>query len=99
MADQTLIAWTDHTFNPWMGCTKVSAGCKSCYAETFSKNRMGLDVWGPNAARQITKTPWENVKKWQRQAAAGEAVLLCNGQHLVFTGSMCDWAEDRPDLS
>jgi len=99
MADQTLIAWTDHTFNPWMGCTKVSAGCKNCYAETFSKNRMGLDVWGPNAARQITKTPWENVKKWQRQAAAGEAGLLGNGQHLVFTGSMCDWAEDRPDLA
>jgi protein gp37 len=27
MSEQTIIAWTDHTFNPWMGCVKVSAGC------------------------------------------------------------------------
>ena len=33
----TGISWTDHTFNPWWGCTKVSAGCDHCYAETFDK--------------------------------------------------------------
>lgn len=98
MAETTLIAWTDHTFNPWMGCTKVSEGCRNCYAETLTRNRMGLTLWGPLAGRQITKGPWANVGKWQREAAAGVPGILGRGQHLVFTGSLCDWAEDRPDL-
>lgn len=47
MAEQTKIQWCDHTFNPWRGCTKVSAGCKHCYAETQSKrNPSVLGVWG-----------------------------------------------------
>lgn len=28
------IAWTDHTFNPWIGCSPVSEGCEHCYAAT-----------------------------------------------------------------
>lgn len=32
MADITAIAWTDSTFNPWWGCTKVAPGCDNCYA-------------------------------------------------------------------
>ncbi|EKO62518.1 phage protein Gp37/Gp68 domain protein [Leptospira kirschneri str. H2] len=35
------IEWTDHTWNPVTGCTKVSAGCKNCYAETLSKRKFG----------------------------------------------------------
>lgn len=31
MGKQSEIAWTDHTWNPWQGCRKVSAGCKNCY--------------------------------------------------------------------
>ncbi|TGJ99819.1 phage Gp37/Gp68 family protein [Leptospira langatensis] len=38
---KTNIEWTDHTWNPVTGCTKVSAGCKNCYAETISKRRFG----------------------------------------------------------
>jgi protein gp37 len=98
MGEKTIIAWTDHTYNPWQGCSKVSAGCANCYAATFTKNRMGLHLWGDSAPRRITKGPWKEVLSWQRKAAAGEPGILGNGQHLVFTGSMCDWAEDRPDL-
>lgn len=119
MAEETLISWTDHTFNAWMGCTKVSEGCKFCYAETLTKNRMGLHLWGPNAQRQVTKSPWDNVRKWEREAAKatvpgnyGDAVLgapiptpategldgVAITPHLVFTGSLMDWAEARPDL-
>lgn len=98
MGNETIIAWTDHSFNPWMGCSKVSQGCAHCYAETHTKNRMGLDLWGPTATRQITKGPWKNVQRWQKAAAAGTPGILGNGKHLVFTGSLCDWAEDRPDL-
>jgi len=33
MAENSKIGWTTHTFNPWLGCTKVHAGCTNCYAE------------------------------------------------------------------
>lgn len=99
MAEATLIAWTDHTFNPWMGCVKVSAGCANCYAESLTRDRMGLRLWGADADRQVTKGPWANVRSWNRAAARGEPGHLGNGMpHLVFTGSLMDWAEDRPDL-
>ncbi|MEX2430900.1 MAG: DUF5131 family protein [Dehalococcoidia bacterium] len=37
MAEFSKIEWTDHTFNPWTGCTNVSPGCDHCYAEAWSK--------------------------------------------------------------
>lgn len=90
MGKETKIAWTDHTFNPWMGCTKVSEGCRNCYAETFTKNRMGKRLWGPGSERQVTKEPWKNVRKWNAAAEAEEFVRLC------FTASLCDIFEDHP---
>lgn len=55
MGETTGISWTDRTFNPWMGCTKVSPGCKHCYAETLTAGRMGLpNLWGPRGTRQVT---------------------------------------------
>ena len=90
MSAETIIAWTDHTFNPWMGCAKVSDGCKNCYAESLTKNRMGLAVWGPHGQRQVTKAPWANVLKWNRDAEKDGVIRN------VFTGSLCDWAEDHP---
>jgi protein gp37 len=82
-----------------MGCTKVSAGCANCYAETLTKNRMGLNLWGANATRQITKQPWKDVLSWQTKAQKGVMGVLGEGKpQLVFTGSLMDWAEDRADL-
>jgi protein gp37 len=37
MGERTAIGWTDHTFNPWWGCTKISPGCTNCYAEALAK--------------------------------------------------------------
>jgi protein gp37 len=42
MADRTAIEWTDATWNPVTGCTKVSAGCDNCYAERFSERFRGV---------------------------------------------------------
>lgn len=91
MADKTLIAWTDRTFNPWLGCTKVSAGCDHCYAETLARNRMGLSIWGPGANRNVTSANyWKQPLRWNAEAERA-------GQRLrVFCGSMCDWAEKHP---
>jgi protein gp37 len=41
MATATSIEWTDMTWNPVTGCTKISAGCDNCYAERFSERFRG----------------------------------------------------------
>jgi hypothetical protein len=41
MANSTAIEWTDATWNPVTGCTKISAGCDHCYAERFSERFRG----------------------------------------------------------
>lgn len=66
MSENSKIEWTDHTFNPWTGCTKVSPACDNCYAEGWSK-RSGHVHWGPHGDRRRTKT-WGDPVKWNRQA-------------------------------
>lgn len=91
---ETIIAWTDWTFNPWMGCQKISPGCKNCYAADLTEKRMGLRVFGPEAPRQITSAAyWRQPLQWQREA---EAAGL---SRRVFCGSLCDVFEDRPELA
>lgn len=88
------IAWTDHTFNPWMGCVKVSAGCTHCYAETLTTNRMGLDLWGKTKRRQVTShANWKKPIAWNREAKESGT------RSRVFSGSLCDVFEPRSDLA
>ena len=42
MAEHTTIEWTDATWNPIRGCTKISPGCKNCYAERFAERFRGV---------------------------------------------------------
>jgi protein gp37 len=42
MSDNSKIEWTDATWNPVRGCTKISPGCKHCYAETFAERFRGV---------------------------------------------------------
>jgi protein gp37 len=78
------ISWTHHTFNPWIGCTKVSPGCQHCYAETLNK-RYGKDLWGPGKERQRTSPAyWKQPLAWQRDA------LISGKQTRVFCASMAD---------
>src|SRR5882724_875370 len=42
MATKTKIEWTDTTWNPVRGCTKVGPGCKNCYAEAFAERFRGV---------------------------------------------------------
>lgn len=92
MAYNSEISWTNHTLNGWHGCTKVSAGCRNCYAETLSK-RWGRKIWGPQAERMIlSDANWKKPLTWDKQArAAGR-------QDRVFAFSMADVFEDRRDL-
>lgn len=67
MSANSKIAWTDHTFNPWIGCTRVSEGCRHCYAESYAK-RYGKAEWGPLAKRVKTSPAyWMQPGLWNRQ--------------------------------
>ena len=62
------IEWTDHTFNPWMGCTKVSPGCDHCYAEARMDKRLHKVQWGPGNPRQRTSEKyWKEPIEWNKQ--------------------------------
>ena len=52
MSENSKIEWTDHTFNPWIGCTKVSAGCANCYAEAMMDGRLKRVIWGRGNASE-----------------------------------------------
>jgi len=65
MAENSHISWCDHTFNPWMGCTKVSPGCKHCYAETLMDTQYHKVEWGPQGTRVKTSAVyWKQPLKW-----------------------------------
>ena len=66
--ENSKIEWTDHTFNPWWGCERVSEGCQHCYAETFAK-RTGHDVWGKGSERRtFGPKHWAEPEKWNAAA-------------------------------
>jgi protein gp37 len=92
MGENSKIAWTHHTFNPWWGCENVSPGCAHCYAEAFS-NRLGNNLWGSDAPRKFfSDKHWNEPLKWDRDAERdGE-------RRRVFCASMADIAEERSDL-
>ncbi len=97
MAEVTGIAWTTSSWNPWIGCTKVSPGCDGCYAEALD-NRMrweGKTHWGPGVPRKRTGlSNWQLPLKWNRlQKKLAEANADVGrpkpGAWTVFP-SMCD---------
>ncbi len=92
MAENSAIEWTDHTFNPWWGCAKVSPACDRCYAEAWAK-RTGHGVWGPRAPRRLFGDDhWRRPLRWNRDAARS------GRRARVFCASMADVFEWRADL-
>lgn len=72
MAEVTGIAWTDSTFNPWIGCTKVGPGCDHCYAEALDKRHrwQGATHWGVGKPRMRTSlSNWKKPLAWNAKAA------------------------------
>ena len=83
MAANSKIEWCDHTFNPWIGCTKVAAGCAHCYAETLAK-RTGKNVWGSHASRVKTSGGnWNLPLCWNKAARRAQHAwrLMIEGGH------------------
>lgn len=69
MSANSKIEWTDHTWNPWMGCTAVSPACDHCYAEDMMDRRYGRVRWGAGEDRARTSSAnWREPLKWNRMA-------------------------------
>jgi protein gp37 len=85
MAEVTAIEWADSTFNPWIGCTKVSPACDHCYAETLMDKRHGRVKWGGERSR--TKT-WGAPLMWQRNHLEFKA--MHGRRQRVFCASLAD---------
>lgn len=84
MAENSKIEWTDHTFNPWIGCTKVSPGCDGCYAENLMDKRYGRVSWGAGEDRQRTSVGnWRKPLQWNK-AATDTTYVFCASLADVF---------------
>lgn len=88
MAEQTGISWADATFNPWMGCQRVSPACDNCYAESLCTTRLNIE-WGPHGERRRTAaSTWKKLAAWNRRP---EKLGAPEGtKPFIFGGSLCD---------
>lgn len=99
MGEKTEIAWCDATFNPWIGCQKVSAGCDNCYAETLMDKRYHRVQWGPHGERvRTSESNWKQPLRWAKKAreAGTRPKVFCSSLADVFDNKAPDGA--RGDL-
>jgi len=86
MGDKSAIEWTGATWNPVTGCSKISPGCKHCYAERMAKRLQAMDQ--PNYARGFRVTLHEQML---------ELPLRWKKPRMMFVNSMSDlFHEDVP---
>lgn len=97
MGENSKIEWCDHTFNPWIGCTKVSPACANCYAEGYAR-RVGGPAWGNGEPRRRTSEAyWRKPKAWSRKAegASVRPKVFCASLADVFDAEIpADWRQD-----
>lgn len=87
MSPRSKIEWTESTWNPVTGCTKISKGCENCYAERMSKRLAGRYGYSKENPFQVTLHPnrLSQPLKWK-------------GNHIIFVCSMGDiFHKDVPD--
>lgn len=88
MSEKSAIEWTDSTWNPVTGCTKVSPGCKHCYAETFAER------W-----RGIPDHPYEqgfDLRIWPERL---DLPLSWKKPRIIFVNSMSDLFHEKVPLT
>ena len=94
MAEHSLIAWTDHSFAPWFGCTKQSPACDACYAEDWTVHRFHKADWGPHAPRvRSAPSTWKQPLTWQHKAARDGV------RRRVFVSHLSDVFDNHPTIA
>jgi protein gp37 len=101
VAELSKIEWTDHTFNPWIGCTKVSVGlkgaCEHCYAEVATPTRAMHIQWGPGKPRHRTSAAtWAMPFRYERNAAT--FYEQHGRRQRVFCASLADVFDNEVDV-
>lgn len=94
MGERSAISWTDATYNPWIGCTRISPGCDHCYAARDNQRHKWVSAW--DAERRQTKSA-PNVLKWNRQCEiSGERMrVFCASLADVFDNEVPNqWRDD-----
>lgn len=105
MSEKTNIEWCTSTGSPWIGCTKVSPGCKNCYAADLDAQRFSRTIgggtkehpishWGKGAPRLRTKGFWKDAVRWNKQAGEMLYPLKLRERPRIFP-SLCDWLDDE----
>lgn len=88
MGADTKIEWAHHTYNPWIGCERLSPACDHCYAADWAGRYGQAQLW-QGERRQTSAATRHKPIKWDREAqAAGE-------RHRVFCGSLMDFADNQ----
>lgn len=96
MAENSKIAWCDHSFAPWHGCTKVSTGplgaCEHCYAENIDVTRFHkVEGFGPYPRVKAPESTWKLPRSWNRKAEAGGT------RRFVFCSHLSDVFDNQVD--
>lgn len=93
MGKNSAIEWTDHTFNPWWGCSHAaSPACDHCYAREVARRFSKESCFDRSPRRTFSDRHWNEPRRWNN-AAKKEGV-----RRKVFCGSMCDVLEDVEGL-
>lgn len=89
---ETKIEWADYTFNPWVGCTKISPACDHCYAETWAKRAGHPELW-QGQRRRTSDANWKQPLKWDRAAKYS----MSGRRPKVFCASLADVFDNQAD--
>lgn len=96
MVANSAISWTDHTWNPWIGCTKISPACDRCYAEAWAK-RYGRAEWGDNPRQRTSAATWKQPFKWNKETPG--AFVFCASLADIFDNQVDpQWRADAFDV-
>lgn len=101
MAENTKIEWVDHTFNPWIGCTRISDACDNCYAAAMSHRRGWARFEAGAPRKRTTADNWKKPLLWNKKAAAAGVRAKVFGPSLAdpFDAEVSDeWRTDYVNL-
>ncbi len=96
MGEFSKIEWTTHTFNPWIGCTKVGPACDGCYAEALMDKRYGRVEWGAPGKGVGTRVR-TSVGNWRKPVAWDKAAKASGERTFVFCASLADIFDNQVD--